>query len=915
MSELKRKSREELEQYVLELEQALGKTMANSEFTVGEFKQETNSPSWFDLSKNSVQSNTTSRVLTVDDEEGVRILTKKALRDHPFELLEASSGPHALTIIEEANPPVDVILLDIKMPGMDGFEVLRSLRNNPKTKHIKVIMVSSSSLLEEKVRSFETGASDYLVKPFAKEELLARIAVQINLKKAELALKESEARFRILIENSSDIITLLDADGIIQYTSPSVETIAGYTPKELIGIPIKELIHPDDLLTVVKSFEGPLGKPGGSNTTELRFRRKDGSWCWVEGTGTNLLDNPSIKSIVCNYHDISVWKQAEKLVRESEERYRFIAENANSFISIADMNGDYIYVNDTHQRILGYSKEELIGHSSAIIVHPEDWDYLAQSFAAYIEKGDLFREPIVCRLITKDGLVKWAEMDGRLLLDEQGNPEFIIVIATDITDRKNAEDAMGESKERLNTLLQSSPNFVMDVDHDCDIIYINRSVPGYKIEDTIGTSLFEYVSPEYHEVFRNTIHHVFETAEEAITETVATPPDGITRHFETRFGPTMRDGKVFSVVMIATDITDRKAAENAMAHQVEELQKSEMATLNIMEDLQETISSLEKAEQEMNTLNTELFQAATEQEVLLNSMEEQNQIIGDSQLELAEALGRAVKSEDETKLKNEELIAVQSELREINLHLEERVEERTTQITRLLKQKEDFITQLAHDLRSPLTPLVALMPMLRDKQEDPRSIKMADMAVRNIDYMEELVNQTVQLAKLNSTDAAEFDIQSLSLANVVDELLHTQQYNFIENNVTTSNTVNKEIIVAADNLRLTELLINLATNAIKFMHGGGTLTFDAEVDGNLAIVSVKDTGIGVTEEQADHIFDEFYKADQSRHDLGSAGLGLSICKRITEKHGGGIWVESEGLGKGTTFLFSIPLYTEKQESN
>jgi len=214
-------------------------------------------------------------------------------------------------------------------------------------------------------------------------------------------------------------------------------------------------------------------------------------------------------------------------------------------------------------------------------------------------------------------------------------------------------------------------------------------------------------------------------------------------------------------------------------------------------------------------------------------------------------------------------------------------------------------------LRSPLTPLVAVMPMLRDKQVEPGAIKMADMAIRNIDYMEELVNQTVQLAKLNSTDAAEFDIQPLNLASVVKELLHTQQYNFTENSITTNNNINEEITVAADKLRLTEVFINLATNAIKFMPGRGLLIFDAKLDSEFAIVSVKDSGIGISEEQADHIFDEFYKADQSRHDLGSAGLGLSICKRIVEKHGGGIWVESEGLGTGTTFLFTIPLSTEQ----
>jgi len=88
----------------------------------------------------------------------------------------------------------------------------------------------------------------------------------------------------------------------------------------------------------------------------------------------------------------------------------------------------------------------------------------------------------------------------------------------------------------------------------------------------------------------------------------------------------------------------------------------------------------------------------------------------------------------------------------------------------------------------------------------------------------------------------------------------------------------------------------------------GCLSFDAEENDDIVKVSMRDTGIGISEDQMDHIFDEFYKADPSRHDLNSSGLGLTICKRIVEKHGGEIWAESEGIGKGATFYFTVPTY-------
>jgi two-component system sensor histidine kinase VicK len=102
------------------------------------------------------------------------------------------------------------------------------------------------------------------------------------------------------------------------------------------------------------------------------------------------------------------------------------------------------------------------------------------------------------------------------------------------------------------------------------------------------------------------------------------------------------------------------------------------------------------------------------------------------------------------------------------------------------------------------------------------------------------------------------------------------------------------------------LFDNLISNAVKYSPHGGTITLDAQDDGEWTTVSVKDTGIGMTREELNHIFEEFYKADWSRHDHMSSGLGLSICKSIVKKHGGRIWAESLGKDKGTTIFFTIP---------
>ena len=115
-----------------------------------------------------------------------------------------------------------------------------------------------------------------------------------------------------------------------------------------------------------------------------------------------------------------------------------------------------------------------------------------------------------------------------------------------------------------------------------------------------------------------------------------------------------------------------------------------------------------------------------------------------------------------------------------------------------------------------------------------------------------------------------------------------------------------------DKLRVAELFKNLITNAVKYTHeGSGKITIDAEANKDFVITSIKDTGIGMGEEQLSRVFDEFYKANKFSSETHSSGLGLSICKRIVEKHGGKIWVDSPGKEKGSTFYFTLKVGDKK----
>ena len=235
----------------------------------------------------------------------------------------------------------------------------------------------------------------------------------------------------------------------------------------------------------------------------------------------------------------------------------------------------------------------------------------------------------------------------------------------------------------------------------------------------------------------------------------------------------------------------------------------------------------------------------------------------------------------------------------------EKLKERTAEVEKLLRHKDEFITQLGHDLKTPLAPLVSLLPMVEKREKDPKSKELLEVTIHNVNYMKDLVIKTLQIARLSSPDV-QLNIEDINLLQGVNNVIGSEKFVFKGNSIKIENKINEKISVKADKLRFEELFGNIITNAVKFTPGdSGTIAIDAKEDKDFVTVSVKDTGLGMTGEQLEHIFDEFYKADESRHELDSSGLGLSICKRIVEKHSGKIWAESPGKGMGTTIYFTL----------
>ena len=275
---------------------------------------------------------------------------------------------------------------------------------------------------------------------------------------------------------------------------------------------------------------------------------------------------------------------------------------------------------------------------------------------------------------------------------------------------------------------------------------------------------------------------------------------------------------------------------------------------------------------------------------------------------VAEELDLKLKEKDAIiqELQNK-LRVTEDKLNELNRSLEQRIIERTVEVNKLLKHKTRFIDNLSHDLGTPLTPLVTLLPAIKNEIKDPKLVELVDTCIRNAEYIKRVVNNTRKLAEVSSSDLL---LVKENLFEIINELKNKYEVVFKTCNIKVENNVDKEVFIKTDKQKLMELFDQVSSNAVNSMPNGGKLVFESKKvhrgNEDFIQVSARDTGTGLTREQTDHLFDEFYKVDDSRHKLDSTGLGLTICRNIVEKHGGKIWADSHGVGTGTTIHFTLP---------
>jgi diguanylate cyclase (GGDEF)-like protein/PAS domain S-box-containing protein len=261
--------------------------------------------------------------------------------------------------------------------------------------------------------------------------------------------------YAALVRNSTDIITVLDADARTQYTSPAAAEMLGYEEGSRLGQSPFDLIHPDDRLRVAEAFDALVRDPGRATRVEFRLQHADGSWRCLSAVGANHLGDPEVGGIVINASDVTQEAETKEALRESEERYRLLVERCPDLIAV-HQEGVVTYVNPAGVRMLGAdSADELTGRPAHDYVHPDDHPVLDARIAA-IRAGDEAGLAEI-RLVRLDGGVVDVEAVTVPVTFRGGRASQ--VMARDITDRKRAERALAH--QALHDHLTGLPNRVL----------------------------------------------------------------------------------------------------------------------------------------------------------------------------------------------------------------------------------------------------------------------------------------------------------------------------------------------------------------------------------------------------------------------------------------------------------------------
>ena len=640
-------------------------------------------------------------------------------------------------------------------------------------------------------------------------------------------------------------------------------------------------------------------------------------------------------SVLKNSRPLSVRgrKRKEARLREIENRYRLVAENAADAIWVVDMNMRPTYISPSVTKLLGYSVAEAMSKKMEEIFTPDSFTLAMKVLAEELdiektEQRDLTRSrTLEFELRRKDGSTVPVEIKYSFLRAPGGQPVEILAVARDITGRKVAEEALRESEERYRDLFENASDLIQSVAPDGRFLYVNkawREKLGYREREVASLVLWDIIHPDFIPQCRKFFQKVMSGEPVSDVEAVFVAKDG--KLIEVGGSVSCRSvgGEVVATRGLFHDITEQKKTRQ----QIERAAQEWRTTFDSINDLV-SICDKDFRITRVNRAFADAFNVTPGKLIGRHCYEvlhgtnapipdcPHKKTVGTKKPATVEFFEPHLGIHLEVSASpifNEkgEAIACVHVVRDITerKRVEEEVLAKSRQLETASRAKSEFLAHMSHELRTPLNVIIGFTELMLDgvtgrlKKEQRQCLNDVLSSGR---HLLGLISDVLDLSKIES-GKMELRLRNIDLPGVIESLRSQVMPVIRPRKQKLEVDVEKGLpLVHADRSRVRQVLLNLLSNATKFTPDGGKLKIEAVSEDGWCRVSVIDSGIGISGDDQRKIFEPFSQLDSSLAGVeGGTGLGLPITKQIVERHGGRIWVESE-CGKGSSFIFTLPL--------
>ena len=463
--------------------------------------------------------------------------------------------------------PPDVLLLDLGLPESQALDTLsRVLAEAPR---VPVVVITSLDDEETAYQAVGEGAQDYLVKGRVDGDLLVRsMRYAIERQRSQEALRQLRGFNQGIVQNMGEGVIVLDQHGNVTFTNPSADTLLGYEPEELLGSHWTR-IAPADQHPIVQAADARRAQ-GESDRYELDILRKDGTRLTVLVSGSPRLAEGALTGTLAVFTDITEVKKAQGEIGKLSQFQETIIDNANVWLNVLDEQANVVIWNKAAEVMSGYSREEVVGHDKIwewLYPNEEYRREITAKAAAIIEGRDIDKgdETTIRR---KDGQARIIAWHSRNLVDQEGNTLGSVALARDVTEQRQAEEALRESEERFRQFFENEPAYCYMVSPQAILLDVNRAALealGYRKEELVGKPLHVIYPPESLPITERLFQRWKETGELRDEEITIITKQGERRTVILNADAVRdKDGRLLHSLSVQQDITERKRAEQAV---------------------------------------------------------------------------------------------------------------------------------------------------------------------------------------------------------------------------------------------------------------------------------------------------------------------------------------------------------------